>query len=85
MDEKTIRMLVEAGAVKQIHIVADGGRFHVDVITASKGVITALTSKGTIKTWRALDSAAKWVRSLGVGKVYLDIAHWRPGQKTLNL
>ena len=30
MDEKTIRLLVEAGGVRQIHIIADGGRFHVD-------------------------------------------------------
>ena len=27
MDEKTVRTLVAAGAVKQIHIIADGGLF----------------------------------------------------------
>lgn len=85
MDEKTIRTLVEAGAVRRIHIIADGGLFHVDVVTANRDVVTALTSKGAIKTWSALDSAAKWVRSLGIGQVQLDIAHWRPGQKTLRL
>lgn len=85
MDEKTIRILVEAGAVKQIQIIADGGVFHVDVTTANKDVITALTSKGAIKTWSALDSAAKWVRSLGIGKVQVDLAHWRPGQKALKI
>ena len=84
MDEKTIRVLVDAGAVKQIRIIADGGLFHVDIVT-NKDVITALTSKGSIKTWSALDSAAKWVRSLGVGKAQVDIAHWRPGQRTLRL
>lgn len=85
MDERTIRTLVDAGAVRQIHIIADGGRFHVDIVTANRDVITALTSKGAIKTWSTLDSAAKWVRSLGVGKVQVDIAHWRPGQRTLRL
>lgn len=85
MDEKTIRTLVAAGGVRQVHIIADGGLFHAEIVTASKEVTTALTSKGTIKTWSALDSAAKWVRSLGVGKIHVDIAHWRPGQKTLRL
>lgn len=85
MDEKTIRTLVNAGGVKQIHIIADGGLFHVDIVTANKDVITALTSKGSIKTWSALDSAAKWVRSLGIGKAQVDIAHWRPGQRTLRI
>ena len=85
MDEKTIRNMVEAGAVKQVHIIANGPLFHVDVVTTNKGAITVLTSKGTIKTWSALDSAAKWVRALGIGRASLDIAQWRPAQKTLRL
>ena len=85
MDEKTVRTLVAAGAVKQIHIIADGGLFHVDIVTANKESITALTSKGAIKTWSALDSAARWVRALGIGRVHLDLVHWSPGQKSLRI
>jgi hypothetical protein len=85
MDERTIRNMVEAGAVKQVRIIADGSLFHVDVVTANKGAITVLTSKGAIKTWSVLDSAAKWVRALGIGRASLDIAQWRPHQKSLQL
>ena len=50
MDEKTLRLLIEAGSVKQMRIIGDGALFHVDVVTANKGPITATTTKGTVKT-----------------------------------
>ena len=81
MDEKTLRTLIEAGSVKQLHIIADGALFHVDVITAKKGAVTAMTAKGTVKTWATLDATAKWIRSLGIGKAQLDVPGWRPGPR----
>jgi len=84
MNEKTLRALVEAGAVKRIRIIADGARFHVEADTPVKS-ITVSTLKGTIKTWGTLDTAAKWVRSLGIGNMQVDVARWQPGQKGLNL
>ena len=84
MDERTLRTMVEAGSVKQVRIIADGSLFHVDILTTNRGAITALTNKGTVKTWSALDSAAKWVRALGLGRAQLDISHWRPNQKALH-
>ena len=84
MDEKTLRALVEAGAVKQIRIIADGARFHVEADTPASSV-TVFTLRGTVKTWGTLDTAAKWGRSLGIGKIHLDVARWAPGQKGLNL
>ena len=83
MDEKSLRSLIDHGGVKQLHIIADGALFHVDVVTIKKGQITALTSKGTIKTWATLDATAKWIRSLGVGKAQLDVTGWRPGQREM--
>ena len=83
MDEKTLRTLIEAGGIKQLRIIADGALFHVDVVTAKKGAITALTAKGTIKTWSTLDATARWIRSLGIGKAQLDVSGWRPGQREL--
>ena len=85
MDEKTLRTLIESGGVKQVQIIADGALFHVDVITARQGAITAMTGKGAVKTWSTLDAAAKWVRSPGIGKVQLDITHWDSQQKRLML
>jgi len=84
MNEKVLRALVEAGAVKRIRITADGALFYVEAATAS-GTMTAQTLKGAIKTWRSLDAAAKWVRGLGIGIAEIDIARWRPGQRALKL
>ena len=85
MDEKTLRTLIEAGGVKQLLIIADGVLFHVDVVTAKQGAVTALTGKGTVKTWATLDATARWVRSFGIGKVQLDLTHWQSQQKRLML
>ena len=45
----------------------------------------ALTLKGTPKTWRTLDAAAKWVRGLGMGSAQIELARWQPGQTGLRL
>ena len=85
MDEKALRVLIEAGSVKQVRIIGDGALFHVDVVTAKKGAVTALTAKGSVKTWSTLDATARWIRSLGIGKAQLDMARWNTQQKGLRL
>jgi hypothetical protein len=80
MNEKILRALVEAGAVKKIKITAEGSTIYVEAYTGSE-VTTAKTIKGKLKTWSTLDSAAKWVRSLGIGQMQLDMAKWQPDQK----
>jgi hypothetical protein len=84
MNEKTLRALVEAGAVKKIRLVAVGSTIYVEADTG-KQVCTAKTIKGKLKTWSNLDSAAKWVRSLGIGTAQLDMAKWQPRQRTMKL
>ena len=84
MNEKTLRALVEAGAVKRIRIVADGSLIHVEADTAN-GSIVASTVKGAVKTWGSLDVAAKWVRSLGMGTMQLDLAKWQSEQRGFRL
>ena len=44
MNEKTIRALVEAGAVKKVVMIADGATIHVDVFTQN-GALTATTTR----------------------------------------
>ena len=63
-------------------MIADGAVIHVDIFTQN-GTVTATTNKGQIKTWATLDSAAKWVKGLGIGKAQLKISRWMPGQKKL--
>jgi hypothetical protein len=84
MNEKILRALVEAGAVKKIRIMAEGSTIYVESFTGSD-VKTAKTIKGKLKTWSSIDSAAKWVRALGVGQVQLDISKWQPGQRKMQL
>ncbi len=84
MDERTLRALVAAGALRKVSIIASGARFHIEASTAN-GAITAQTGKGKIKTWVSLDAAAKWVRKLGIGGARIDLTHWQPGQRELSV
>ena len=82
MDERMLKALVAAGAVKKISIIASGSRFHIEARTPN-GPVTAETLKGKVKTWVTLDAAAKWVRSLGMGGAHINLTHWQPGQREL--
>lgn len=84
MNEKTLKAMVDAGAIKRIRIIGDGALFHVEADTPN-GAVAALTLKGTPKTWRSLDAAARWVRSLGMGSAQVDMARWQPTQGQLAL
>ncbi len=82
MHEKMLKALVAAAAVKNINIIANGSRFHVEARTPN-GAVTAETLKGKVKTWVTLDAAAKWVRGLGVGGAHINLTHWQPDQREL--
>jgi len=82
MDERMLKALVAAGAVRNINIIASGARFHIEAKTPN-GSVTAETLKGKVKTWVSLDAAAKWVRRLGVGAAQVNLTHWQPGQREL--
>ena len=84
MNEKMLRAIVEAGAIKQVRIIAQGARFHVEADTHT-GTITAATLQGRVKTWATLDSAARWVKTLGIGNARLELARWSPTQKGMLL
>ena len=84
MDERVLRALVAAGAVTQISIIASGARFHVEAKTPN-GAVAAETRKGKVKTWATLDAAARWVRSLGIGGVQVNLTHWQPGQREMSI
>ena len=84
MDERMLRAMVAAGAIKNINIIASGARFHIEAKTPN-GPVTAETRKGKVRTWVTLDAAARWVRSLGVGTARINLAHWQPGQRELSV
>ena len=85
MNNKMLKGLVEAGAVKAVSIIANGAIIHAEILTLSgdKKVIT--TQAGAIKTWRTIDSAAKWLKKIGLGTMKLKVGKWMPNQKGLLL
>lgn len=84
MDERMLKAMVAAGAIKYIDIIANGAHFHVEAKTPN-GQVTAETRKGKVRTWVTLDAAARWVRSLGVGGARISMTHWQPGQRELSI
>jgi len=84
MDERMLKAMVAAGAVKNINIIASGARFHIEAKTPN-GPITAETRQGKVRTWVTLDAAARWVRGLGMGRASVSLAQWQPGQRELSV
>lgn len=84
MNEKILRALIEAGAIRRLRVVAEGALFHVEAETQT-GKIVASTLKGTPKTWGSLDAVARWARRLGVGTLQVDVVHWQPTQRALRV
>ena len=84
MNEKILRALIEAGAVKKIELRAEGATIYALVHSGTEPK-PAQTLKGQLKTWSSLDTAANWVRSLGIGRMQLDVAKWQPEQRKMNL
>jgi hypothetical protein len=84
MNERSLKILVEAGAVKAIRIIADRSHFYVEIETLT-GKVIASSLNGSIKNWGSLDSTAKWVRKLGIGQATLNLANWQPNQRSLSI
>jgi len=84
MNEKILRALIEAGAIKKIEIIGEGSTLYV-MVHAGGEPKPAHTLKGKLKIWSTLDTAAKWIRSMGIGKVHLNVAKWQPEQRKIRL
>lgn len=84
MNEKTLRALIDAGAIKRVRVIANGARFHVEADTSNETHI-AETLKGQARTWGSLDATAKWLRALGIGTAQFDVSRWQPDQRVLKL
>jgi hypothetical protein len=84
MNEKSIKLLIENGVVKKAYITSTGATFHIEFETERDRVISETTT-GSIKTWASIDSAAKWLKRLGIGHAELHISRWEPNQKAFHL
>jgi hypothetical protein len=84
MNEKTLKILISAGAIKRLRIIASGTVIYVEADYGST-TIKAETVKGALKTWASLDAAGRWVKNLGLGIAELHIAQWNSSNKPLKL
>jgi len=84
MDERALKALVDAAAIRRARIVAQGELLHVEIDSPGRS-FTIETSKGGLRTWRSIDAVAKWLRSVGIAQSQLDVARWAPGQRSLPL
>ena len=84
MDIKSLKVLIEAGAIKKIRVIGEGSHFHMEIFTQTGSSIVK-TLKGKLKTWATLDAAAKWIHSMGIGSLQVELEKWQPGQRSLRL
>jgi acid stress-induced BolA-like protein IbaG/YrbA len=84
MDSKSLKVLIEAGAIKKIRIVGEGSHFYMEIITQGSSSIVN-TLKGKLKTWATLDAAAKWIHSMGIGSLHVELDKWQPSQRGFKL
>lgn len=84
MDEKGLKTVIAAGALKKVYIVAKGGKFHVTAVTPG-GDFTIGTATKFIRTWSTVDGPVRWLHGLGIGKAELDFSKWQPKQRGLGV
>ena len=84
MNERELKLLLEAGAVKSVLITAQGSMFHVEAKTPGAAKVL-MTGRGDVRQWRSIDSCAKWLRKTGIGKADLDFQNWQANQIKLEL
>jgi len=84
MDIKSLKILIEAGAIKKIRVIGEGSHFYMEIVTQA-GPSIVKTLKGKLKIWTTLDAAAKWIHSMGIGSLQVELEKWQPGQRGLRL
>jgi len=84
MDIKSLKALINAGAIKKVRVIGEGSYFYMEIVTQTGSSIVK-TLKGKLKTWATLDAAAKWIHSMGIGSLQVELEKWQPGQRGLKL
>lgn len=78
-----MRLLADTGAIKSIDLIGCSDGFTLQV--NAKGDVGGLleTDKGHVRTFSKLDTAAKLIKDMGLGKASLDVTSWTPGQRSV--
>lgn len=76
-----LRLLADAGAVRELRIIGQGAGFALVVATRDdEGTLE--TAVGEVRLFAKLDTAARLVRDLGLGRAVLDLESWTPEQRS---
>ena len=80
---RTLKELVEAGAIRRTCAVAFGDRWR--LVFSYGGVEKTLRSKNghNVRNWANLNSVANYLAELGIRKFEADATNYDPNQKTL--
>lgn len=71
--EPTLRELIVTGAVRSATLVrTDGERYALELDVGMRRAMVG-TKRGTVRTWRHLDTAAGYLRDLGIPQVTLHV------------
>jgi hypothetical protein len=84
MNEQTTKAMIEAGAIKKVMVIAQGSQFHLEFKTPNGNQVLT-TLKGSLKTWKSVDSILKWLKGVGIGFATIEFSKWQFGQRNLNL
>jgi hypothetical protein len=78
-----LRLLADTGGVKSVELigVADGFVMRVNAKGEDALSGTLETDKGHVRTFSKLDTAAKLLFDMGLGKATLDLKEWGPAHK----
>ena len=77
-----LRLLADAGGVREVRIVGQGAGF-VLVVATRDDEGTLETAVGDVRTFAKVDTAARLVRELGLGRAVLDLVNWAPDQNAV--
>ncbi len=79
MNRKTLKALIEAGAIKKVRVIGERSYFYVEIVTQA-GPSIVNTLRGKLKTWSTLDATVKWMHSHGIGSCQAELGKWQHGQ-----
>lgn len=77
--ESVLRELIDASADISARIVGRENGFMV-LIRAASGEKAVITSRGSVRLFASLDTAASFLGELGLVRFEIDISHYRPGR-----
>ena len=77
--EPILRQFVEASAEMSARIVGTDNAFMV-VVRVGSGEKTVVTTRGNVRLFATLDTAAGFVRDLGLSRFEVDISFYKPGR-----